>query len=72
MNLFVLKNSVHSYVIYLIINLQNRIALMMQDDDVEQDPDLETISEKEIMLRLYKNDRVIREVEFISNFSHRK
>lgn len=72
MNLFVLKNSVHSYLIYLIINLQNRIALMMQDDDVEQDPDLETISEKEIMLRLYKNDRVIREVEFISNFSHRK
>lgn len=34
----------------------------MQDEEMEYDYDLEMISEKEIMLKLYKNDQTIREV----------
>lgn len=41
---------------------QDRINTMLQDEEMEQDYDLELISEKEIMLRLYKNDKNIREV----------
>lgn len=35
---------------------------MQEDEEMEQDFDFTLSSEKEIMLRLYKNDRNIREV----------
>lgn len=41
---------------------QDRISSMLHDEEMEQDYDLELMSEKEIMLRLYKNDKNIREV----------
>ncbi|KAK6618853.1 hypothetical protein RUM43_013244 [Polyplax serrata] len=44
---------------------QNRITLMMQDEDMDQDYDMSTISEKEIMLRLYRYDTTIRESQLV-------
>ncbi|EEB10806.1 Nuclear pore complex protein Nup107, putative [Pediculus humanus corporis] len=50
---------------------QNRLALLMQqeeeneEEDEENDYFLQSVSEKEIMLSLYKNDRVIRESQLV-------